>query len=55
MVLTVALLLEHLGEDAAARRVEHAVARVLEEGQVTPDLGGDLTTAAVGDAVVSHL
>ena len=54
-ILTVALLLEHLGEDAAARRVEQAVAAVLEEGRVTPDLGGDLTTAAVGDAVVSHL
>ncbi len=36
------LLLEHLGEDEAARRMEDAIAAVIAEGKdVTYDLGGD--------------
>ena len=62
-ILSAALLLDWLGrrhDDGpardAARRIEGAVARVLEAGRVlTPDLGGSATTAAVGDAVAAAL
>lgn len=50
--LTLALLLEHVGEDAAAARLRAAVVRVVQNGDVTPDLGGRLSTAQCGDAVL---
>ncbi len=49
---TAAMMLEHLGEDAAARRLMRAVERVTAAGEPrTPDLGGSGTTAEVTDAV----
>jgi 3-isopropylmalate dehydrogenase len=54
-VLTAALMLEHLGEKEAARRVEDAVAACVRDLRTTPDLGGDLGTAAVGDALCAAL
>jgi len=48
-VLSVALLLDYLGHAEAAAEVERAVAQSLREGQTTPDLGGTMTTAGVGD------
>jgi 3-isopropylmalate dehydrogenase len=50
--LTLALLLEHVGEDAAAARLRAAVVRVVQAGDVTPDLGGRLSTGQCGDAVL---
>lgn len=51
-ILTAALMLDHLGEDAAADSVRSAVENTLETGEIlTPDLGGSSTTAAVGDAI----
>jgi len=52
-LLSGALMLEYLGEAEAADAVERAVAEALRRGQVTRDLGGDLGTAAVGDAVAA--
>jgi 3-isopropylmalate dehydrogenase len=49
-ILSAALLLEHLGETDAARRVEAAVAA--EVAARTP--GEPLRTAAVGDAVATR-
>ena len=37
---TAAQMLEHLGEDAAAERLMHAVERVCATGIRTPDVGG---------------
>ncbi|WP_019809126.1 tartrate dehydrogenase [Saccharomonospora halophila] len=55
-ILAGAMLLDHLGEGAAARAVEAAVEKVLTEGRVvTPDLGGTATTAEVGAAVAGAL
>lgn len=54
-VLTGAMMLRHLDRREDAARVEAAVDRVLHEGSTTPDLGGTLTTAGVGDAVVEAL
>jgi tartrate dehydrogenase/decarboxylase / D-malate dehydrogenase len=55
-ISAVAMMLEHLGELDAARRVESAVVRSLRERKVvTPDLGGNASTAQVGDEVVRLL
>jgi len=54
-VLTAALMLEYLGAPASARAVELAVRRILERGATTPDLGGTLTCAQVGDAINAEL
>ncbi len=54
-ILSAALMLEHLGHSEAAQAVEEAVAESLREGSTTLDLGGGLTTAEVGDAVVLGL
>lgn len=55
-ILSVAALLEHLGEMQAAKAVDSAVRRVLAAGEVrTPDLGGKSTTVEVQQAVVDAL
>jgi tartrate dehydrogenase/decarboxylase/D-malate dehydrogenase len=51
-----ALLLRHLGEEAAAARIEAAIDRVAAAGEfLTPELGGTATTREVGDAIVREL
>ncbi|MCX8276889.1 MAG: 3-isopropylmalate dehydrogenase [Dehalococcoidia bacterium] len=51
-ILTSAMMLRHLGEDAAAADVDAAVLQLLEQGELlTPDLGGSSTTEGVGDAI----
>ena len=54
-VLTAALMLRHTGHDGAALRLEDAVVAALDAGATTPDLGGELGTAAVGDWLVEYL
>lgn len=50
---TAAMMLEHLGEPAAAERLLRAIERVTAAGRpFTPDLGGSATTAEVTAAVV---
>ena len=58
MILSGALMLHHLGESAAARRLERAVARVLAEGRhVTRDLkpggGAAASTEQMADAIIA--
>lgn len=55
MILSAAMLLDHLEYPDEATRVRDAVEAVLAEGPHTPDLGGNATTADVADAVVSKL
>jgi isocitrate/isopropylmalate dehydrogenase len=51
-ILTAAMMLRHLNEDAAADDVDAAVLQLLEQGEIlTPDLGGNSTTKGVGDAI----
>jgi 3-isopropylmalate dehydrogenase len=51
-ILSVAMMLDHLAQPAAAERVRAAVRRVLSRpAPRTPDLGGNSTTADVGQAV----
>jgi len=55
-ILSAAMMLKWLGEKEAADRLEAAVLKVLEEGEVrTPDLGGANTTDDVADAVIERL
>ncbi|MBX0294424.1 isocitrate/isopropylmalate dehydrogenase family protein [Haloarcula nitratireducens] len=55
MILSAAMLLEHLGYDEEGEHVRTAVESVLESGPRTPDLGGDAGTTDVTDAVVDEL
>jgi tartrate dehydrogenase/decarboxylase/D-malate dehydrogenase len=51
-----AMMLDWLGEPAAARRVESAVRHVLGDARVrTPDLGGTATTPQMTDVVLAAL
>ncbi|MDH5225491.1 MAG: isocitrate/isopropylmalate dehydrogenase family protein [Actinomycetota bacterium] len=56
MILSGAMLLRHVGEQAAAENVEWAVDQVLSRGVVrTPDLGGSSTTMQVGEEVATQV
>lgn len=67
MILSAAMLLDHVGESQKARRVREAVARVVREGQVrTYDMlrlagssqviaQGAASTTQMTDAILSHL
>jgi isocitrate dehydrogenase (NAD+) len=51
-----ALLLDHVGRTAAARRIEAAVIRTLERAEeLTPDLGGRGTTRGLTQAIIRNL
>ncbi len=53
-VSAVAMMLNHLGEQEAAERVDRAVARCLEQRTVlTVDLGGTASTSEMGDEAAS--
>jgi tartrate dehydrogenase/decarboxylase / D-malate dehydrogenase len=54
-IWTAAMMLEHLGETAAAERLMLALEQTTAEGFLTPDLGGKSTTHEVADAVSSRL
>jgi 3-isopropylmalate dehydrogenase len=54
-LLTVALMLEQLGHRQHALRIEESVRRAIAERQTTPDVGGKLGTAAVGDWVCADV
>jgi isocitrate/isopropylmalate dehydrogenase len=46
-------MLDYLGHGEAAARIEQAVGEALRSGKTTADLGGDLTTSAVGDRIAA--
>ena len=55
-IISAFMMLDHLGETAAARSIERAVAAVLAEETVrTPDLGGNSSTQEMTDAVIAKL
>ncbi|MGK6321085.1 3-isopropylmalate dehydrogenase [Sphingomonas sp. DT-204] len=55
-ILSAAMMLRHsLEQPAAADRVEAAVAAAIADGARTTDLGGSLSTPAMGDAVLARL
>jgi len=56
LILSGALMLEHLNEHRAADRVVQAVRRVIEEGeQVTFDLRGSASTTQMTDAIIAAM
>jgi 3-isopropylmalate dehydrogenase len=55
-ILSAAMMLRYsLKQPDAADRIEAAVARALASGARSPDLGGTMTTSAMGDAVIAAL
>jgi tartrate dehydrogenase/decarboxylase/D-malate dehydrogenase len=52
---TACMMLEHLGEAAAAKRLMRAIEQVTAQRIVTPDLGGEASTALVTEAVLRAL
>ena len=56
LVLSSAMMLEHLGENEAARRVREAVYAVLAEGKkLTRDLGGTAGTTEITEAIAARV
>jgi len=56
LMLSGVLLLRHIGQQAAAGRVEQAIRSVIAEGRtVTYDLGGSAGTSDFADAIVARL
>ncbi len=54
-IRSLGMLLAHLGRADLEGRVENAVAACVAAGETTRDLGGKLSTAEAGDAVVARL
>jgi 3-isopropylmalate dehydrogenase len=54
-ILSGAMMAEHLGFAEAAKRIENAVAEAVRAVECTRDIGGSLSTAEAGDAVVRRL
>jgi len=56
LIRSAAMMLDHIGERAAAARVEGAVRAVLTKGEaLTGDLGGRATTREITDAIIAEL
>jgi isocitrate dehydrogenase (NAD+) len=56
LMLSGVLLLRHIGQQAAAERVEGAIRAVIAEGRATTyDLGGSAGTSEFADAIVARL
>jgi tartrate dehydrogenase/decarboxylase/D-malate dehydrogenase len=49
------MMLDDIGEAAAGERLREAIAAVVRDGPRTADLGGEASTAEVGDAVVAAI
>ncbi len=54
-ILSAAMMLEWLGEEASGTALRAAVEGALVAGCHTPDLGGELTTTQMADAVIERL
>jgi 3-isopropylmalate dehydrogenase len=54
-ILTVGMMLAHLGWPDEEERLQRIVAQAIAEERCTPDVGGSLGTRAVGDWVVGEL
>jgi len=49
------MMLRHLDEESAAVRVETAVSHTLASGIKTRDLGGNVTTTDMAEAIVAAI
>jgi isocitrate dehydrogenase (NAD+) len=56
LIRSAAMLLQHVGQRAAADRIETAIRRTLAAGRgLTRDLGGDGNTATITEQLLAHL
>lgn len=56
MILAAVMMLDHLGERRAAKRIFAALETVLLKGErLTPDLKGSATTSQFGDAIIREI
>jgi len=56
LLLAAALMLEYLNLEPKARRLRQAIRHVIEQrDRVTPDLGGQSSTAQFADALIEHI
>ena len=53
--LATAMMLEHIDETQSAARLRNAIEACIAAGQVTPDLGGTLTTSGMTNTVIGKL
>jgi len=54
-ILAAAMMLDHLGEHDHGKWVRAAVSKVISAGQVTEDLGGNLSTPEMTNQILSNL
>jgi isopropylmalate/isohomocitrate dehydrogenase-like protein len=54
-ILSAKLMLEYLGEDKYAKKVEDAVMQAVKENMVTADMGGNLNTIQAADHIIRCL
>jgi 3-isopropylmalate dehydrogenase len=54
-ILSVGMMLEHVGWQMEAKAVEGAVRSAVREGQTTSDLGGKMSTEVVGDWISEQI
>ncbi len=54
-ILTVGMMLDYLGFQGEAKRIEQVVAEAIHQDKTTRDLGGPLGTREVGDWICAHL
>ena len=55
MIWSGAMMLDHLGEDAASADIMTAIEDVLETGPRTPDMKGSANTQEVGQAIAQAI
>jgi isocitrate/isopropylmalate dehydrogenase len=54
-ILSASMMLEWLGLREASEAIDRAVERVMSDGHMTQDLGGNIGTEEMGDLVVKEL
>jgi len=54
-ILTVAMMLNYLGHENAAKAIERAVQKAVNENQVTADIGGKLGTKECGEFIAGQI
>lgn len=54
-VLAAGLMLEHLGQKEAADAIERAVVETINDGKITKDVGGSLSTTEAGAAIAARV
>ena len=54
-ILSASMMVRHLGHADMAKAIESAVASAIQAGDCTRDVGGNLSTSEVGDAIAKRL